>query len=142
MQISNDGTNPETSIKVFCTDNVTFQPQQCMCTNPPTTITKISAELCTDTNDVTMVPEINNSKCKNNVNYQTPYTYYSYRVMGPLDGIIDLGNRIIDGGGKFLDTLMKFIKSLAVVIGILGLLYIIFLIVRAGINHSEKKSIK
>jgi hypothetical protein len=76
------------------------------------------------------------------VNYQTPYNYYAYRVMGPLDGLIDLGDRVIDDGGKFLDTLMKFIKSLAVVIGILGLIYIIFLIVRAGINHSKKKSIK
>ncbi len=142
MEVANDGQNPETSNKVFCTDNVTFQPQQCMCSNPPTALKQIVTALCSKNDDITMVPEINNPKCQNNVNYQPPYNYYAYRVMGPLDGIIDLGDRIIDDGGKFLDTLMKFIKWLALVIGILGLLYIIFLIVRAGINHSEKKSIK
>jgi len=146
MEVTNDGKNPETSVKVFCKDSVTFEPQQCMCAKTSPIPTSIDTTLCGSKSDVTMIPEIDNPNCKNSGTLEVPYKYYTYRVMGPLDGIIDLGDRIIDaaagGAGTFFKVLMKFIKGLALVLVILGLLYILFLGVRAGINHSKKKSIK
>jgi hypothetical protein len=141
MMISNDGQNPETSEKVFCSGDITYQAQQCMCVkvipSPPP-----STSLCGSSTDTTRTPEINNRKCINYADLTPPYVYYSYKVTTPIGGILDIGSRIAgaaqSAAGGFLTIITKYLKLAGLAILGAGILYILYILVKLGIRHYEK----
>jgi hypothetical protein len=141
MMISNDGQNPETSEKVFCSGDQTYESQQCMCVkiipSPPP-----STSLCSSTTDTTRTPEINNIKCINYAELTPPYVYYSYKITTPIGGVLDIGSRIVgaaqSAASGFLTIVINYLKVAGLTVLAIGILYILYQVIKLGTRHYEK----
>jgi hypothetical protein len=150
MKVHNPGgNNPQTSEKVFCSGTSTgYLVQKCKCLSPsapspPSTTCDESS--CNDSTTDTPTPEMcNSTKCENWEDLsKTPYLYYAYKVMGPIDGALDIGSRVVDLGtgafGKIMGIILNVLKVVGLMILGLGVLYLIFIITKAVIKHVKNK---
>lgn len=126
----------ETQEKIYCENNITFAPQQCYCKNPDDF--QIGAPTGGNCNSSLSEPrpaqtfKSNSTKiCVGDITTgQTPYLYYSYKVMTPLGAVLDVANRGVGVVTQGLSDILKnIVIPLAIVIGVLILLFIVYKLV-------------
>lgn len=132
----------ETTKKIICVSPDTdWGPVNCVCSPSPnkdlkpnpTTDTK---KECTDGKLLVdaVIPQSHN-QCSGDIT-ETDYTYYTYKVMTPLDALINLGQKILPDPGKWGDEFLNILKWVGIFACIIVVLLIILAVVR---HHTENK---
>lgn len=135
----------ETTKKIICVSPDTdWGPVNCVCSPSPnnkkedlkpnpTTDTK---KECTDGKLLVdaVIPQGHN-QCSGDIT-ETDYTYYTYKVMTPLDAVINLGQKILPNPGKWGDEFLNILKWVGIFACIIVVLLIILAVVR---HHTENK---
>ena len=118
----------------------TYTPQQCYCSKFHSYPEPQSGDECGDTSNLASNSESkftpDNSEngsqfacmpADGNMDHlkDKTYLYYSYIIMTPFDGLVDLGTKGVDLGGDLLSKIVHAIIMIAIAIGVLFVLYII-----------------
>ena len=148
------------NFKVYCksgltgSDNeagaqVTFLPSQCLCQAADNTKKTASAKTgCNCGEDASSCSENTAADFSDQIGpcdpvngglsgNPTSFTYYSYTVMSPLDGALNILSKGVNLADSLWTKILKFIIGLAIVIGSLAGVYIIYLIIKHFLNKSK-----
>ena len=133
----------ETTKKILCVSPDTdWGPVNCVCSPSPNkdhfndNPTQKTKKECTDGKLLvdSVVPQSHN-QCSGDIT-ETDYTYYTYKVMTPLDAILNLGQKILPNPGKWGDEFLNILKWVGIFACIIVVLLIILAVVR---HHTENK---
>ena len=131
------------STKIFCDNSkTTFPPLMCYCAEDDS---HKHTPTCGDTSAYEPAPNqtIGFPPCKGGETSVDNYLYYSYQVMDPASGALDIAQKAAGVVDKGLGDLIKMIIHAAIIIGIiLGVLLVLWIIYKVVANRKPAETLK
>lgn len=138
-----DGVNPMTNNKQYCVGTMGWSPQACICDDTTPSDTgrpKLSSDYCSgQSKDGKKTPEDfdGGTLCNNWQTKLAPYDYYSYVIMSPIDGLLNVVYKVGDMGIKDFGQIVEILKKAGFVVLAIFVLFIVFRIITAIIPKKK-----